>query len=82
MSATATIALPDSLFQKVVQRAKSARLSAEQWVEVALRERIRLEQETAEFFNAHAARASGRRLGEILDESGNNPPDPGDELEP
>lgn len=25
---------------------------------------------------------SGRRLGEILDEGGNNPPIPGDELEP
>jgi hypothetical protein len=79
MSATATIALPKSLFEKVVQRAKSARLSPEQWVEVALRERIRLEQETAEFFDA---RASGRSLREILKDVGNNPPDPGDELEP
>jgi len=41
----------------------------------------RLEQETVEFFNARASQASGRSLREILKDVGNNPPDPGDELE-
>jgi predicted DNA-binding ribbon-helix-helix protein len=34
----------------------------------------------ADYFRARAARASGRSLGEILDQGRDNPPDPGDEL--
>ncbi len=82
MSANATIALPESLLERVAQRANSAGLSAEQWVEVAISERIRIEEETAAFFAARASHASGRSLREILKDVGNNPPDPGDELEP
>jgi len=81
MSANASIALPESLLEKVAQRAGSAGLSAERWVEVALQDRIRLEEETAQFFEARASRASGRSLREILKNVGNNPPDPGDELD-
>ena len=82
MSANSNIALPDDLFEKVVHRADSAGLSTEQWIKVALSERVRLEEETAEFFVPYAARASGRSLREILKNVGDNPPMPGDELEP
>jgi hypothetical protein len=47
-----------------------------------LSERVRLEEETAEFFAPYAARASGRSLREILKNVGDHPPMPGDELEP
>jgi len=80
-SANATFALPESLAEKVAQRANSAGLSAEQWIEAAVAERIRLEEQTSAFFAPRAAKASGRSLREILQNVGDNPPDPGDELE-
>ncbi len=81
MSANAIIALPEPLFEKVVQRATTAGLSAELWIEFAVSERIRLEEATSDFFTTRAAHASGRSLREILKNVGNNPPDGGDELE-
>jgi len=81
MSANPVIALPKSLFAKVAERANSVGLSSEQWIEVAVSERIRIEEQTSEFFAARAARATGRSLSEILKNVGDNPPDPGDELE-
>jgi len=69
MSATnQLIALPEALLQQAANQASH------------LGERIRLENADAEYFRARAARASGRPLGEILDQGRDNPPDPGDEL--
>jgi len=76
MSANAMIALPEPLFEKVAQRANTAGLSAEQWIEFAVSERLRLEEATSEFFSTRAANASGRSLREILKNVGNNPPMP------
>jgi hypothetical protein len=75
------IALPEALLQQAATQADHLGVSTEQWIEVALSERIRLEKETDDFFNARAARATGRSLGEILDRAPNRPPDPGDELD-
>jgi hypothetical protein len=75
------IALPEALVHDAAERAGQLGVSTEQWIEVALSERLRLEKMTSEFFAERAARATGRSLGEILDQGGNNPPDPGDELE-
>ncbi len=81
MSASSqAVTLPENLMQDAAQHAGRLGVSTQQWIELALAERIRREEETEAFFAARAARASGRRLGEILDEGGNNPPDPGDEL--
>jgi hypothetical protein len=74
------IALPESLLEKAARRASSLGVSTEQWLEKVVSERLRLEEKTAEFFAARAARASGRSLSDILKNVGNNPPDPGDEL--
>jgi hypothetical protein len=80
MSATSQIALPEALLQQAASQANHLGVSTEQWIELALAEKIRLENADAEYFRARAARASGRSLGEILDKGGDNPPDPGDEL--
>jgi hypothetical protein len=80
MSATSQVALPEALLQEAASQASNLGVSTERWIEIALAERIRLENADAEYFRARAARASGRSLGEILDGGGNNPPDPGDEL--
>ena len=75
------IALPKSLLQQAASQAIQLGVSTQQWIETARSERIRLEKETAGFFAPYIARASGRSLGEILHKAGNNPPDPGDDLE-
>jgi hypothetical protein len=81
MSATnQLIALPEALVQQAASQASHLGVSTEQWIETAVAERIRLENADAEYFGARAARASGRPLGEILDQGRDNPPDPGDEL--
>jgi hypothetical protein len=80
MSTTTQVALPVTLLQKAADQASHLGVSTEQWIELALAERIRLEDADAEYFRIRAARASGRSLGEILDKGGDNPPDPGDEL--
>jgi hypothetical protein len=82
MSATTDlIALPKGLLHEAASHADQLGVSTEKWIEVALSERIRLEQETAAFFAPYIARASGRPLGEILDKAPDVPPMPGDELE-
>jgi hypothetical protein len=75
------IALPESLLKQAALCADSLGVSTEQWLEIAVAERLRIEEETAGFFAARAARATGRPFSEILKGAGNNPPDPGDELE-
>jgi hypothetical protein len=75
------IALPEPLVERVAKRANVAGLSPEQWIASAVSERVRLEEETAEFFAARASLASGRSIREILKDVGENPPDAGDELE-
>jgi hypothetical protein len=79
-TANQLIALPEALVQEAANQANHLGISTEQWIETALAERIRLENADSEYFRARAARASGRSLGEILDQGRDNPPDPGDEL--
>jgi hypothetical protein len=80
MSATSQIALPEALLQQAASQANHLGVSTERWIELAVAERLRLENADAEYFRTRAARASGRSLGEILDKGGDNPPDPGDEF--
>jgi acyl-CoA hydrolase len=80
MSAHSMIALPEPLVERVAKRANTAGLSTEQWIEFAVSERVRLEEETSEFFTARASMASGRSIREILKGVGENPVDAGDEL--
>jgi hypothetical protein len=80
-ASSSTIVLPESLLQQAARHADSLGVSTEQWLEITVAEKLRLEDETAKFFAVRTARASGRPLSEILKNVGNNPPDPGDELE-
>jgi hypothetical protein len=75
-----SVELPESIVRAAEVQARLLGVSTEQWIETAVAERIRLENADAEYFRARAARASGRPLGEILDQGRDNPPDPGDEL--
>jgi hypothetical protein len=79
MSAT-QIALPEALLQQAADQAGRLGVSTERWIELAIAERIRMENADAEFFRQRASRASGKTLGELLDKAPDRPPDPGDEL--
>jgi hypothetical protein len=78
--ATRSVTLPEHIFRAAEVQAQSLGVSIEQWIETVVAQRIRLENADAGYFRARAARASGRSLGEILDQGRDNPPDPGDEL--
>lgn len=81
MSAAAeAISISGELLEEANRQAERLGVTTQEWVKLALTERIRLEQNTAAYFRERAARVSGRSLSEILAKAGNNPPDPGDEL--
>ena len=81
MSATHNVPISDELFREAAQHAAHTGMSTEEWVANILAERFRLERQTEEFFRVRAARASGKKLGELLDKAPDRDPDPGDELE-
>jgi hypothetical protein len=81
MSAVTTVSLPAELLREVAQQAEHTGMPIQEWVAQVLAERVRLERQTEEFFAIRAARASGKKLGELLDKAPNRPPDPGDEFE-
>jgi hypothetical protein len=72
--------LPEHVVRAAEVQAQLLGVTTEQWIETVVTQRIRLENADAEYFRARAARASGRSMGEILDQGRDNPPDPGDEL--
>ncbi len=81
MSAANTVSLPDELLREVAQQADHSGMPMQDWVAHVLAERVRLERQTEEFFAFRAARASGKKLVELLDKAPNRPADPGDEFE-
>jgi hypothetical protein len=80
---TRNVMLPKVLLLKAASCAAQLGVSTERWIEIAISERIRFEQETAEeFFRKRAAGATGQDLRWALDNAPDLPPMPGDELEP
>jgi hypothetical protein len=75
-----SVFLPEALLEEAARHAKLLGVSTQEWVYLALEERMRLEEQDEAVWQARAARASGRALTEILAGSHDNPPDPGDEL--
>ncbi len=74
-----TVPLSEPLFQEAARHAEQLGVSTQEWIQIAVQERIRHEEDEAAW-NARAARASGRSLAEILGNGPDNPPNPGDEL--
>ena len=71
--------LPASVKRAAQQLAKEDGVSLNQWIAVAVAQKIGAVQTAAEFFAKRSAGASGD-LASVLDRVPNLPPEPGDEL--
>ena len=78
--ATSSVTLPDSIVRAAEVQVRLHGVSLEDWISRAVAERLDTQEAVEEYFSVRAAGASGRSLGEILDQVPDNPPDPGDEL--
>lgn len=71
--------IPDSLFEFAKKCAKEDNVSLNQFIVLALAEKVSA-LKTAEFFAQRIAQARPDRLEKILAKTANHPPVPGDEL--
>ena len=71
--------IPDSLFEFAKKCAKEDNVSLNQFIVLAVAEKISA-LKTAEFFAERIARARPERLQKILAKTADHPPVPGDEL--
>ena len=71
--------IPDSLFEFAKKCAKEDNVSLNQFIVLALAEKVSA-LKTAEFFAERVARARPDRLEKILAKTRDHPPMPGDEL--
>jgi predicted transcriptional regulator len=76
-----TIRLPDSLHQHLKQAAKADSVSVNQFISIAVAEKISALQ-TYDLITRRAARGSREKFLEALAAVPNVTPDPGDELPP
>jgi hypothetical protein len=74
------VRMSDPLLGYASQQAQRNGVSLETWLLSVAAERIRDEQVAERFFRSVPRETAAHNLGELLDRSGNNPPEPGDEL--
>jgi len=78
---TYPLKLPDSTKKAAQRLAKEDGVSLNQWISVAVAQKIGVVETTAEFFARRSKGASGVALRNALINAPNRPPDPGDEIE-
>jgi len=74
------VRMTEPMLGEALQRAERAGLSVGQWLISVAAERIRDEQVAARFFSRTPQQDDGQKLMDLLAETRNNPPNPGDEL--
>ena len=79
-AAVQSVPVSGALFHEATRRAEQLGITTQQWICIALEERMRVEEQDSAVWRERAARATGRRLTDILQTSNDNPPDSGDEL--
>ncbi|MEY2341303.1 toxin-antitoxin system HicB family antitoxin [Acidithiobacillus sp. IBUN Pt1247-S3] len=72
--------LPQSLKTAAQRLAREDGVSLNQWITVALAEKVGAVETAADFFRQRASRANPADFQEILDKVGKKPPLPGDEM--
>lgn len=77
---TYPLKLPDSVKRAAQRLAKEDGVSLNQWIAVAVAQKIGVVETAEEFFTRRAANADPRRLMEILKHAPRAKPMPGDEL--
>jgi hypothetical protein len=78
--ATYPLKLPASIKAAAARLAKEDGVSLNQWIAIAVAQKVSAVETAAEFFKRRAAGRSLDELDELLDLVPDNPPDPGDEL--
>lgn len=73
--------LPPSIRHEAERRAAEDGVSLDQWIALALAQKLGAVETAAQFLRRRAVGASRERFGAIMARVPNNPPDPGDELE-
>jgi hypothetical protein len=76
------VRLSGPLLEEASQDASQSGQSLESWFVSLAAERMRDKQVTERFFSRVPQPTDGQRMLDILEKGGDNPPDPGDELEP
>ena len=74
--------MPEPLFHDAARQAERAGVSLEDWLVSLAAENIRYEYVADRFFRHPPNPDAGKRMMEILNSTNDNPPFPGDELEP
>jgi hypothetical protein len=77
---TYPLKLPNSIKQEAQRLAREDGVSLNQWISVAVAQKIGVVETTAEFLKRRSAGATGDHIRRILSQVPNRPPDPGDEL--
>jgi hypothetical protein len=77
---TYPLKLPDSTKKAAQRLAKEDGVSLNQWISVAVAQKVGVVETAAEFFARRSKGASGFELRNALINAPNRPPDPGDEI--
>jgi hypothetical protein len=77
--ATYPLKLPASIKAAAQRLAKEDGVSLNQWIAVAVAEKVGVVETTAELLKARARGATGTRLARALKRAADEPPPPGDE---
>ncbi|HVW78113.1 MAG TPA: hypothetical protein VHB45_10915 [Alloacidobacterium sp.] len=79
--ATYPLKLPLSIKKAAQRLAKEDGVSLNQWIAVAVAEKVGVVETAAEFFARRADGADGSKLLQLLRQAPDREPDPGDELD-
>ena len=74
--------MPETLFHDAAKQAERVGVSVEDWLVSLAEESIRYELVADRFFRHQTDPNAGKKMIEILNSTTDNPPMPGDELEP
>lgn len=78
--ATYPLKLPTYIKTAAARLAKEDGVNLNQWIAMAVAQKVGVAETAAEFFKRRADDRTGDGLGRILDKVPNRPPEPGDEL--
>ncbi len=79
---TYPLKLPASIKQAAERLAKEDGVSLNQWISVAVAQKVSVVETAADFFRRRAGTAKAEDLKALLDQTSDRPPVPGDEIDP
>ncbi len=77
---TYPLKLPTSIKNAAQRLAKEDGVSLNQWISVAVAQKVGAVETAADFFKRRSEGATGKHLARLLKQAPSRPPDPGDEI--